>query len=46
MSGIPLDALWEIEAGARAPEPHERVALMRALDAVFDELFTVLAVSR
>jgi transcriptional regulator with XRE-family HTH domain len=46
LTGIPVGTLWEIEAGTRGPGPEQRVALMRALDSEFDELFAVSAVNR
>jgi len=45
LSGLPLDTLWELEAGALSPSHEQRVALMRALDADFEELFTVRRVT-
>jgi transcriptional regulator with XRE-family HTH domain len=43
MTGIAVDTLWEIEGGMMPLQPDQRVALMRALGAEFDELFTVSA---
>ena len=45
ISSLPLDTLWELEAGALSPSHEQRVALMRALDADFEELFTVRRVN-
>jgi DNA-binding XRE family transcriptional regulator len=41
MAGLSVDALWEIEGGVVSPNQEQRVALMRALDAEFHELFAV-----
>src|ERR1017187_8073350 len=46
MTGMTVDTLWEIEGGTTRPQHEQRVALMRALDAEFDELFTVSVISR
>ena len=41
MTGMTVDTLWEIEGGVVSPNQEQRVALMRALDAEFHELFAV-----
>ena len=41
MTGLSVDTLWEIEGGVVSPNHEQRVALMRALDAEFHELYAV-----
>ena len=41
MTGLSVDTLWEIEGGVVSPNQEQCVALMRAFDAEFHELFAV-----